>query len=263
MDWASVRTALSASWPSGTWLKATRCSMTSAAVTTKADLPPDAVRPNRDGKRDRPIVVYGVLADSMGRPLAVQAYAGNTGDPTRWLDQVEKIRGRFGPAGGAGGGRPADRDADQPSEASSGTGVDLGPAPPPIRRLVESEAAAIPGLIAIAEVLTPPTLIVCHNPAGRASAAGRLTATEEALARIARQVARDPHALISDGSFRVKNRFQVAKHFRTQIADGSFHYERRTEAIIRGRNWTGSICCGPANRPIVYRRPPWCAATRT
>ena len=51
---------------------------------------------NRDGKRDRPIVVYGVLADSMGRPLAVQAYAGNTGDPTTVPDQVEKIRGRFG-----------------------------------------------------------------------------------------------------------------------------------------------------------------------
>ena len=32
---------------------------------------------------------------------------------------------------------------------------------------------------------------------------------------------------------RVKNRFQVAKHFRTEITDGSFHYERRQEAIIR------------------------------
>ena len=30
---------------------------------------------NRDGKRDRPIVVYGVLADAAGRPLTVQAYA--------------------------------------------------------------------------------------------------------------------------------------------------------------------------------------------
>ena len=38
MDWLleRTRTALSASWPSGTWLKAIRCSMTSAAVTTKA-----------------------------------------------------------------------------------------------------------------------------------------------------------------------------------------------------------------------------------
>ena len=88
---------------------------------------------NRDGKRDRPIVVYGVLADSMGRPLAVQAYASNTGDPTTVGDQVEKVRGSVRPqAGSAGGGpRPADRDADQPSEALSGTGVDLGPAPPP------------------------------------------------------------------------------------------------------------------------------------
>ena len=51
---------------------------------------------NRDGKRNRPIVVYGVLADSMGRPLSVQAYAGNTGDPTTVGDQVEKVRGRFG-----------------------------------------------------------------------------------------------------------------------------------------------------------------------
>ena len=48
----SVRTALSASWPSGTWLKATRC-MTSQLLR-RPDLPPDAVH-NRDGKRDRPI----------------------------------------------------------------------------------------------------------------------------------------------------------------------------------------------------------------
>ena len=41
-------------------------------------------------------MVYGVLADAMGRPLAVQAYAGNTGDPTTVPDQVEKVRGRFG-----------------------------------------------------------------------------------------------------------------------------------------------------------------------
>ena len=37
---------------------------------------------NREGRRDRPLVVYGGLADAMGRPLAVQAYACNTGDPS-------------------------------------------------------------------------------------------------------------------------------------------------------------------------------------
>ena len=65
-----------------------------------------------------------------------------------------------------------------------------------------------------------------------------MCATEEALARIARQVARWTRTPLSATEIaekvgRVKNRYQVAKHFRTQIADGSFHYERRTEAITR------------------------------
>ena len=90
---------------------------------------------------------------------------------------------------------------------------------------------------------TPATrLIVCHNPLlaehRRQKREALLTATEEALAGIARQVARRTRTPLSATEIaeklgRVKNRFQVAKHFRTQIADGSFHYERRTEAIIR------------------------------
>jgi hypothetical protein len=37
---------------------------------------------NRDGKRDLPIVVYGVLTDAEGRPVAVEVYPGNTADPS-------------------------------------------------------------------------------------------------------------------------------------------------------------------------------------
>jgi hypothetical protein len=51
---------------------------------------------SRDGKRGRPIVVYGVMADAAGCPVAVQAYPGNTGDPVTVPDQVEKLRQRFG-----------------------------------------------------------------------------------------------------------------------------------------------------------------------
>jgi hypothetical protein len=49
---------------------------------------------NRDGKRDLPIVVYGVLTDAEGRPVAV--YPGNTADPSTVPDQVETLKGRFG-----------------------------------------------------------------------------------------------------------------------------------------------------------------------
>jgi hypothetical protein len=51
---------------------------------------------DRDGKKGRPIIVYGVLTDTMGRPVAVEVYPGNTGDPTTVPDQVEKLSRRFG-----------------------------------------------------------------------------------------------------------------------------------------------------------------------
>src|SRR3990172_3012331 len=51
---------------------------------------------DRDGKTGRPIVVYGVLTDAQGRPIALQVYPGNTADPTTVPDQVQKLRQRFG-----------------------------------------------------------------------------------------------------------------------------------------------------------------------
>ncbi|KKK87039.1 hypothetical protein LCGC14_2757230, partial [marine sediment metagenome] len=51
---------------------------------------------DRDGKKGHPIIVYGLLADPEGRPVAVQVYPGNTGDPTTVPDQVEKLRVGFG-----------------------------------------------------------------------------------------------------------------------------------------------------------------------
>ena len=46
---------------------------------------------DRDGKTGLPIIVYGVLTDADGRPVAVQVYPGNTGDPKTVPDQVEKL----------------------------------------------------------------------------------------------------------------------------------------------------------------------------
>ena len=205
---------------------------------------------NRDGKRDRPIVVYGVLADAMGRPLAVEAYAGNTGDPTTVPDQVEKVRGRFGLQRVVLVGDRGLLTETQINHLKRHPGLGWISAlrHHQIRRLVESEAVQLSLFDErhLAEVRSPDypgeRLIVCHNPLlaehRRQKREALLTATEEALAGIARQVARRTRTPLSATEIaeklgRVKNRFQVAKHFRTQIADGSFHYERRTEAIIR------------------------------
>ena len=51
---------------------------------------------DRDGKTGCPIIVYGALTDADGRPVAVQVYPGNTGDPKTVPDQVETLTKRFG-----------------------------------------------------------------------------------------------------------------------------------------------------------------------
>ncbi len=42
------------------------------------------------------IVVYGMLADASGRPIALEAYAGDTSDPVTVSDSGDKMREQFG-----------------------------------------------------------------------------------------------------------------------------------------------------------------------
>src|SRR6266481_3817749 len=50
---------------------------------------------DRDGQKGLPIIVYGLMTDREGRPIAVTVYGGNTGDPTTVADQVNKLRERI------------------------------------------------------------------------------------------------------------------------------------------------------------------------
>ncbi len=51
---------------------------------------------SRDGKRGTLQIVYGLLCNAAGCPLAVQVYDGNTADPTTVRDVIAKARCRFG-----------------------------------------------------------------------------------------------------------------------------------------------------------------------
>ena len=51
---------------------------------------------SRDHHADRPQIVYGLLCSPEGCPVAVQAFAGNTADPSTLADQVRALRERFG-----------------------------------------------------------------------------------------------------------------------------------------------------------------------
>src|SRR5450755_150545 len=51
---------------------------------------------SRDGKRGKPQIEYGILADPAGRPVAVEVFAGNTSDPTAFVTAATTVRERFG-----------------------------------------------------------------------------------------------------------------------------------------------------------------------
>jgi len=51
---------------------------------------------NRDGKKGKLQVNYGLLTDHRGCPVSVSVFPGNTGDPKTLMPQVRKVRNDFG-----------------------------------------------------------------------------------------------------------------------------------------------------------------------
>jgi transposase len=50
---------------------------------------------SRDERSGNPQIVFGLLTNAEGCPVAVEVFAGNTGDPTTVASQVSKLRERF------------------------------------------------------------------------------------------------------------------------------------------------------------------------
>ena len=50
---------------------------------------------SRDERRGNPQIVFGVLADGQGCPVAVEVFEGNTADPKTMATQIAKLRERF------------------------------------------------------------------------------------------------------------------------------------------------------------------------
>jgi len=203
---------------------------------------------NRDGKKGLPIIVYGVMTDAEGRPVAVDVYAGNTGDPTTVPDQVEKLRGAFGLSrvvlvGDRGmltqtqivnlkqypqlGWISALRsDAIRKLAAAGSIQMSLFDE----QNLAEIESPEFPG----------ERLVVCYNPQlaeeRRRKRLELLAATEKELDRISREVKRRTNKPLGESEIgmkvgRVINRFKMAKHFSLTIEDNRFEWARNEEAI--------------------------------
>ena len=51
---------------------------------------------SRDQRADRPQIIYGLLCNAAGCPVAVEVFPGNTADPSTLSAQLNKLRQRFG-----------------------------------------------------------------------------------------------------------------------------------------------------------------------
>jgi hypothetical protein len=51
---------------------------------------------SRDGQKDKLQIVFGLLCNAAGCPLAVEVFDGNTADPKTLTKQIEKLQQRFG-----------------------------------------------------------------------------------------------------------------------------------------------------------------------
>jgi transposase len=205
---------------------------------------------DRDGKRGRPIVVYGALTDAHGRPLALEVYPGNTGDSTTVPDQVQKLRSRFHLehvvlVGDRGMLTHVQIDK---LKQYPGLGWISALRSTDIQKLVAGGALQLSLFDEqnLAEIVCPhfagERLIACRNPLlaeeRRRKRAELLKATEQKLEAIVREVARRTRTPLTAAEIGKKvgaviNRFKMGKHFELTIKDGLFAYARRDEHIER------------------------------
>jgi transposase len=205
---------------------------------------------NRDGKKGKLIIVYGLLTDEAGRPVAVEVYLGNTGDPTTVPNQVEKLRkhfalGRIVLVGDRG--MLTQTQIDKLKEYP-GLGWISALRCHGLRKLVDSGSLQMSLFDKknLAEIHSPEfsgeRLVACYNPIlaeqRRQKREKLLRATEKGLEKIAKEVARRTKTPLNKVEIGKKvgkaiNRYKVGKHFAVIIEDGCFSFSRKEESIRR------------------------------
>ena len=199
---------------------------------------------SRDGKRGKLQIVFALLCDREGCPLAAEVFEGNTADPGAVATQVEKLAGRFSLS-------RVVLVADRGMLTNARIREDLGPAG--LRWITALRAPAIRKLVSggdlqlsifderdLAEISAPELypgerLVVCRNPLLAAERARKrealLAATQAKLDLVVQATKRENRPLQGTKSIAVRadralRAHNVAKHFTTTVTDDGFSYER-------------------------------------
>ncbi len=211
---------------------------------------------NRDSKKGKLIIVYGLLTDDAGRPVAVEVYPGNTGDPSTVPDQVEKLRKRFGLRRVVLVGDRGMLTQTQLNSVKEHPGLGwISALKFHAIRKIANEGHLQMSLFDeqdLAEIKSPEfsgeRLIACYNPIlankRRQKRENLLAATEKGLEKIVREVARRTKTPLDKAEIgkkvgKIINCYKVGKHFTVEITNGAFSFSRKEESISRESEMDG------------------------
>lgn len=212
---------------------------------------------SRDDKSGKPQIVFGLLTNAQGCPVAVEVFDGNTSDPKTVATQVDKLRQRFGLSevvlvGDRGMITSARIRQDLP--VANGIQWISALRAGQIQKLAKDGQLQMSlfdktDLVEIAHPDFPgERLIACFNPLLAEERARKrpdlLAATEKQLEKIAAATQRRRCPLrgkqnIGLRAGKILNRYKMGKHFQLRIEDDSFHYERKIANIQREESLDG------------------------
>lgn len=205
---------------------------------------------SRDHRGDRPQVVYGLLCDRDGRPIAVEVFPGNTADPSAFTAVVEKVRKRFGLRRVIFvGDRGMITSARIREDLAEIDGFDWVSAlrSDGIRKLadaghIQRSLFDETDLVEIEDDENFPgeRLMVCRNPLLADERARKreelLQATEAKLDAIVKATQRKTNRLQGTDAIALRvgrtiDKYKMRKHFQLTMTDDGFSYSRREENI--------------------------------
>jgi transposase len=202
---------------------------------------------SRDGKRGTLQIIYGLLCDRPGRPIAVEVFTGELHDDKTLGAQIAKLKTRFDLKRVivvADRGMVTKANLELMAD-SDGVGWITALKAPQIKKLARTGALQLSLFDEhnLAEITAPEDypgerLVVCRNPLVAAERARKrdqlLAATERDLDAIAERVARGTLTGADQIGLAVGpalKRYRVKKHFDVEITDTTFRYQRKTSQI--------------------------------
>jgi transposase len=203
---------------------------------------------NRDGKKGKLQIVFGLLCNPQGCPVAIEVFEGHVGDPSTLPSQIAKLKERFDLKRVVLVGDRGLITHTRLEQMIKPAGLDFITAlrAPAIRQLVEAGELQLSLFDDrdLAEIASPDypgeRLIVCRNPLLADERARKrrelLDATEQKLRDIQARVRRDSRPLRGQDAIgiavgKIVDRYKMAKHFVITITASDLVFARKGHAI--------------------------------